>query len=45
LAEGSIEGKVALVTAGASGIGAATVRAVANQGAAVFFSDLDEGAS
>ena len=36
------EGKVALVTAGASGIGAATAEAFARAGAAVVIADLDE---
>lgn len=36
------EGKVAIVTGGASGIGAATARALAARGALVVISDLDE---
>jgi NAD(P)-dependent dehydrogenase (short-subunit alcohol dehydrogenase family) len=38
---GSIEGKVALVTGGASGIGAACVRALAEAGARVMATDID----
>ena len=39
---GQVEGKVALVTGGASGIGAACVRALAREGGKVLFTDLDE---
>jgi 3(or 17)beta-hydroxysteroid dehydrogenase len=38
---GRVEGKVAIVTGGASGIGAATVRMLAAEGAAVVASDVD----
>ena len=41
----SLKNKVILVTGGASGIGAVTVRAFAAQGAQVAFLDMDEGAS
>jgi NAD(P)-dependent dehydrogenase (short-subunit alcohol dehydrogenase family) len=37
-----LEGKVAIVTGGASGIGAATMRRFAREGAAVVCADLDE---
>ena len=36
-----LQSKIALVTGGANGIGAATVRALHGQGACVFFCDLD----
>lgn len=39
------EGKVAVVTGGASGIGAAAIRAFANHGAAVVIADVDTDAS
>src|SRR4030095_10200490 len=39
---GRLEGKVAIVTGGASGIGAATMRRFAAEGAAVVCVDLDE---
>lgn len=38
-----LAGKVALVTGAASGLGAATARALAREGAAVMLSDRDEG--
>src|ERR1700733_4626148 len=37
---GKLEGKVAIVTAGGAGIGAATVRRFAKEGAAVIIADL-----
>lgn len=40
---GQVEGKVALVTGGASGIGAATARVLAREGAKVVITDLDDG--
>ena len=39
---GRFEGKVAIVTGGASGIGAATLRRLAAEGAAVVCADIDE---
>jgi NAD(P)-dependent dehydrogenase (short-subunit alcohol dehydrogenase family) len=39
---GQVEGKVAIVTGGASGIGAACVRAFVREGGRVVFTDLDE---
>src|SRR5215475_15084170 len=39
-----LEGKVAIVTGGASGIGAATLRRFAAEGAAVVCADIDEDA-
>jgi NAD(P)-dependent dehydrogenase (short-subunit alcohol dehydrogenase family) len=40
---GRLEGKVAVVTGGASGIGAATVRRFVAEGARVMFGDLQDG--
>lgn len=40
---GRVEGKVALVTGGASGLGAETARRLAREGAAVVLTDLAEG--
>jgi L-fucose dehydrogenase len=40
----ALQGKVALITGGASGIGAATVRLLATEGAHVTFADQDEAA-
>src|ERR1044071_4599972 len=39
---GQVEGKIALVTGGASGIGAACVETLAREGASVVISDIDE---
>ena len=39
---GQMEGKVAIVTGGASGIGAACAAALAREGAKVVVSDLDD---
>jgi NAD(P)-dependent dehydrogenase (short-subunit alcohol dehydrogenase family) len=36
------DGEVAIVTAGASGIGAATLRRLASQGASVVCADIDD---
>jgi NAD(P)-dependent dehydrogenase (short-subunit alcohol dehydrogenase family) len=41
---GQVEGKVALVTGGASGIGAASAETLAREGAKVVISDIDEPA-
>ncbi len=40
--DGRLEGKIALVTGGASGIGAASAVAMAREGAAVVVTDIDE---
>src|SRR5207247_5369028 len=40
----SLEGRVALVTGGAGGIGAATTRRLLAEGACVVITDIDEGA-
>ena len=40
---GRLEGKVAVITGGASGIGAATVRRFVEEGARVMFGDLQDG--
>jgi NAD(P)-dependent dehydrogenase (short-subunit alcohol dehydrogenase family) len=40
---GQVEGKIALVTGGASGIGAACAETLAREGAAVVVSDIDDG--
>ena len=42
---GRIEGRVAVVTGGCSGIGLATVRRFAEEGAAVAVLDLDQAAA
>src|SRR5258708_40209418 len=39
---GQVEGKIALVTGGASGIGEACVETLAREGATVVISDIDE---
>jgi meso-butanediol dehydrogenase/(S,S)-butanediol dehydrogenase/diacetyl reductase len=39
---GRLDGRVAIVTGGASGIGAATMRRLASEGAAVICADIDE---
>ena len=39
---GQVEGKVALVTGGASGIGAACAETLAREGAKVVLTDLDD---
>ena len=41
---GQVEGKVGLVTGAASGIGAATARMLAREGAKVVITDLDDAA-
>ena len=40
-ASGRVEGKVAIVTGGAGGIGSATARALAREGASVAVLDID----
>jgi NAD(P)-dependent dehydrogenase (short-subunit alcohol dehydrogenase family) len=40
---GQVDGKIALVTGGASGIGEACVETLAREGAAVVISDIDDG--
>jgi NAD(P)-dependent dehydrogenase (short-subunit alcohol dehydrogenase family) len=42
MAMGQVEGKIALVTGGASGIGAACVETLAREGARVVISDIDD---
>jgi NAD(P)-dependent dehydrogenase (short-subunit alcohol dehydrogenase family) len=42
MAMGQVEGKIALVTGGASGIGAACAETLAREGAAVVVSDIDD---
>ena len=42
MAMGQVEGKVALVTGGASGIGAACVETLAREGARVVIGDIDD---
>jgi NAD(P)-dependent dehydrogenase (short-subunit alcohol dehydrogenase family) len=42
---GRLEGKVAIVTGGGGGIGGASARALAREGAAVLVVDIDEGAA
>lgn len=42
MAEGRFSGKVAIVTGGANGIGASTVRRLVGEGASVVVADLDE---
>ena len=42
MAPGRFAGKVAIVTGGASGIGAATLRRLASEGAAVVCADIDD---
>ena len=44
MAEGRVSGKTALVTGGASGIGAAIATALSEEGANLVISDLDEAA-
>ena len=39
---GQVDGKIALVTGGASGIGEACVQTLAREGAAVVISDIDD---
>ncbi len=41
---GQVEGKVGIVTGAASGIGAATARVLAKEGAKVVITDLDDAA-
>src|SRR5439155_14871595 len=42
---GALEGKVAVITGGGSGIGAATVRLFATEGASVLIGDVDDTGS
>ena len=42
--QGRVEGKVALVTGGASGLGAATARRLASEGAKVMLTDVSADA-
>jgi NAD(P)-dependent dehydrogenase (short-subunit alcohol dehydrogenase family) len=39
---GQVDGKIAIVTGGASGIGAACVETLAREGARVVISDIDD---
>ena len=42
---GQVDGKIALVTGGASGIGAACAETLAREGASVVVSDIDDGSA
>src|SRR5882762_5574308 len=42
MAMGQVEGKIAIVTGGASGIGAACVETLAREGARIVISDIDD---